>query len=325
MVFRLLSVCLSLLLGLAAAPVRAQGAWPNQPVKVIVPGAPGSGADVTARVFTEQFSKRFGQPFVIDNRPGANGMLATEAAAKAPRDGYTLLFTYAAAQVVNQSLYAKVNYDGARDFAAIAQIGAGGNLLIVPATLPVKDLQEFIAYAKTRPADDLAYGSWGIGSGGHLSMEALAQHAGLKMRHVPYKNVGAMLTDLLGGHLQLCFASAATAVPLMQSGKVRALAYSAPQRTAAAPEVKTMSEQGVPFELTAWYGLFAPAGAPAAVVQALNAEVRRILVAADMADKLKAVSLSEAPLKTPEQFAQTVQSDIQAWGDVLRRAQIKVE
>lgn len=303
----------------------AQAPWPNQPVKVIVPQAPGAGTDITARIFTEALARKFGQPFVIDNRPGANGMLGTDAAAKAPKDGYTLLFTYAAAQVVNQSLYPKVTYDGARDFAAVAQVGAGGNVLIVPPSMPVKDLKEFIAYVKAKPADELAYGSWGIGSGGHLSMEALVQQTGLKMRHVPYKGTAPMISDLLGGHIQVAFASTATAIPMMQAGKVKALAYSAPTRSTLLPDVPTMNEQGVKFDLVAWYGLFAPAGTPPAVVNTLNAEINRILQAPEMADKLKAIGLSDWPIKTPEQFAETVRRDIKDWGEVVRKGNIRVE
>ena len=303
----------------------AQTPWPNQPVKVIVAGAAGSGTDITARVFTEVMARKFGQPFVIDNRPGANGMLATEAAARSPKDGHTLLFTYAAAQVVNQSLYAKVNDDGAKDFAAVAQIGSGGSLLVVPPALPVKDLTELIAYVKARPADELAYGSWGIGSGGHLSMEALNQQAGLRTRHVPYKGTPPMLNDLLGGQIQLAFAATANAVPMIQAGRLKALAYSGPTRTALMPEVKTLTEQGVSFDLVAWYGLFAPAGTPTAIVNALNQEVNRVLQAPDMADKLKAIGLSEWPIKTPEQFAETVRRDIREWGQVVRKAGLKVE
>lgn len=303
----------------------AQAPWPNQAVKVIVAGGPGSGTDITARIFTEAFMKKFGQPFVVDNRQGANGMIATEAAAKAPKDGYTLLFTYAAAQVVNQSLYPKVNYDGAKDFAAVAQVGAGGNVLVVPASFPAKDLKEFIAYVKGKPADEISYGSWGIGSGGHLSMEALNQQAGIKLRHIPYKTTPAMLTDLLGGQIQVAFSATATAIPHIQSGKLRALAYSAPTRSSLLPDLPTLNEQGVKFDLVAWYGLFAPVGTPAAIVNALNAEVNRVLQAPDMADKLKAIGLSDWPIKTADQFAETVRRDVREWGDVVRKANIKVE
>ncbi|MFO1192007.1 MAG: tripartite tricarboxylate transporter substrate binding protein [Rhodoferax sp.] len=303
----------------------AQAAWPTQPVKVVIAGAAGSGTDIAARVILDALSKKFGQPFVPDNRAGANGMIATEVVAKAPKDGYTLLFTYAAAQVVNQSLYAKVPYDGAKDFAAVAQVGAGGNVLVVPPSMPVKDLREFVAYAKAQPAGALAYGSWGIGSGGHLSMEALNQKAGLTLRHIPYKGTGPMLTDLIGGQIQVGFSATATAIPMIQAGKLKALAYSAPTRTAILPELKTMSEQGVPFDLVAWYGVFAPAGTPAPIVLAINQEINRFLQAPDSAEKLKAVGLSDWPIKTPEQFAETVRNDIRGWGEVVRKGNIQAE
>ena len=180
----------------------------------------------------EPIAKKLGQPFVIDNRPGANGILATEGVMRSPKDGYTILFTYAAAQVVNQSLYPRVPYDGDKDFAAVAQIGSGGNLLVVPAGTPAKDLKELVAWVKAKPADEVAYGSWGIGSGGHLSMEALIQRTGARMRHVPYKTTPAMLTDMIGGHLSLGFSAVANALPLIKSGKIRALGL---QRAHAPP------------------------------------------------------------------------------------------
>ena len=160
---------------LLQANALAQAPWPNKPVKVIVAGAPGSGTDIVARAFTEALAKTFGQPFVIDNKAGANGLIGTDAAAKSPGDGYTLLFTYAAAHVVNPVLLDKVPYDVNKDFAPIAQIGAGGNFLVVPPNMPVKDLREFIAYVRSKPADELSYGSWGNGSGGHLSMEEIGR------------------------------------------------------------------------------------------------------------------------------------------------------
>ncbi|MEY2952300.1 MAG: hypothetical protein RLZZ401_387, partial [Pseudomonadota bacterium] len=279
---------------------QAQAPWPNKPVKVIVAGAAGSGTDITARSFTEPLAKTFGQPFVIDNKPGANGMIGTDAAAKSPNDGYTLLFTYAAAHVVNPSLYEKIPYDAVKDFAPIAQIGAGGNLLVVPPGMPVKDLKEFIAYVKSKPADELAYGSWGNGSGGHLSMEALKQQGGLKMRHIPYKSVAAVNTDLMGGHIQVAFSAMASALPLVESGKMKAIAVSGPYRVPQLPEIRTMTEQGIVFDLTAWYAMFAPAGTPSAIVNKLNAEIIRLIKAPEMAAHIKALGFSEMPIMTPE-------------------------
>ncbi len=303
----------------------AQAPWPNKPVKLVVSGAAGSGTDIIARVFSESLAKAFGQPFVVDNKPGANGIIGTDAVAKAPNDGYTLLFTYAAAQVVNQTLFDKVPYDGAKDFAAIAQIGAGGNFLVVPPGMPVNDLKEFIAYVKSKPADELAYGSWGNGSGGHLSMEALKQQAGLKMRHIPYKSTAAANADLVAGHIQVAFSATASALPLIQGGKLKALAISGPYRVTQMPDVKTMTEQGVTFDLAAWYGMFAPAGTPPAIVNSINKEVTRMIAAPENAERWKTLGFSEMPIKTPEQFADTVRRDIRDWGAIVRTGNIKVD
>jgi len=317
---------LVLALPIAWAPTLAAAAWPDKPVKVIVPGGAGSGTDIAARLASEALAKAFGQPFIIENKPGANGMIGTEAAAKAPNDGYTLLFTYAAAQVVNQSLYAKVPYDGARDFTAIVQIGAGGNMLVVPNDLPVKDLKEFIAYVKSKPANTLSYGSWGNGSGGHLSMEALKQQAGLVMQHVPYKNTAAVNTDLIGGQIPVAFTSMGSALPLVLAGKMRAIAISGPYRVPQLPNVQTMTEQGIKFDLVAWYGMFAPAGTSPAIVESINKEIIRQLKTPEVLERwTKALGLSELPFKTPEQFGQTVRDDIREWGAIVKSGNIHLD
>jgi len=316
---------LAALFVLAPVAARAQEAWPARPVRLIVPGGPGSGTDIVARVFAEALGAAFGQPFIVENRAGANGMLGSQAGAKAAPDGYTLLFTYAAAHVVNQSLYPKAGYDGAKDFAAIAQIGAGGNFLVVPASFPGSDLNAFIAYVRSRPPEALAYGSWGAGSGGHLSMEALAQHAGLKMRHVPYKTSAASNQDLVAGHIQAAFSATASALPLIQAGRLKALAISGTHRVPAMPEVPTMTEQGVPFDLNAWYGLFAPAGTPRPILEQLNREVNRVIAAPANAERWQKLGFAQMPLRTPEAFAEQVRADVQAWGDIVRKGDIRIE
>ncbi len=308
---------------MAAAP--AQATWPDHPVKVVVPQPGGSSTDIIARAFTEALAKKFGQPFVIDNKPGANGIIASDFAARAPADGYTLLFTYAAAQVVNQALYKNVRYDGARDFTAIAQVGAAGNLLVVPQSLPVKDLQEFIAYVKSKPANSLSYGSWGNGSGGHLSMEMVKQKAGIEIQHVPYKSVIASLQDMMAGQIQCAFASLASALPLIKGGQIKAIGYSAPKRLSLLPEVGTLSEQGVAFDLTAWYGFFAPKGAPPEVVAALNTEINRLILAPDMQAQWTILGLTDMPTKSPAEFSQQVERDVKDWGEIVRSANIKAE
>ena len=310
----------------AQAPALAQGAWPNKPVKVIVAGGAGSGTDTAARLATEGLTKAFGQPFVIENKPGANGMIGTEEAAKAANDGYTLLFTYAAAQVVNQSLYPNVKYDGAKDFEAIVQIGAGGNMLVVPKDSPINNMKEFIAFVKSKPANSLSYGSWGNGSGGHLSMEALKLQTGLQIQHVPYKNSAAVNTDLIGGQIPVAFTSMGSALPLVLGGKMKAIAISGPYHVPQLPNVQTMTEQGVKYDMVAWYGMFAPAGTPKAIVDKINKEIIRELTVPETREKFsKALGLSELPLKTPEQFAQSVKDDVREYGVVIKAGNIKIE
>ena len=307
------------------AGAQAQAAWPTKPVKVIVAGAPGSGTDIVARVFTESLAKTFGQPFVVDNKAGANGLIGTDAAAKSPNDGYTLLFTYAAAHVVNPVLLDKVPYDVHKDFAAVAQIGAGGNFLVVPPTMPVKDLKEFITYVKARPADELSYGSWGNGSGGHLSMEALKQHTGLKVKHIPYKSTAAANTDLVAGHIQAAFSATASALPLIKAGKLKAIAISGTFRSRQMPEIPTMTEQGVKFDLNAWYAVFAPAGTPPAIVNNLNKEITRLVAAPEMAERWNTLGFSDMPIKTADQFAEQVRSDLRDWGAIVKAGNIKAD
>lgn len=316
----------ALALPMAFASGMAHAAWPDKPVTVIVPGGAGSGTDTAARLVTAALTEAFGQPFVIDNKPGANGMLGTAAAAKAAHDGYTLLFTYAGAQVVNQSLYANVKYDGAKDFDAIAQVGVGGNMLVVSPDLPVNDLKGFIGYVKSKPANSLSYGSWGNGSGGNLSMEALKQQTGLQIQHVPYKNPAAANTDLIGGQIPVVFTSMGSALPLVLGGKMKAIAISGPYRVPQLPNVPTMTEQGVKFDLVAWYGMFAPAGTPKAIIEKINKEIVKQLTVPESRDQfVKALGFSEFPLKTPEQFAQTVKDDIRDWGAIVKSANIKID
>jgi tripartite-type tricarboxylate transporter receptor subunit TctC len=291
---------------------------------VVVAGAAGSGTDIAARLVLDLLSRKFGQPFVVDNRAGANGLIATEFAAKQAGDGYTLLFTYAAAHVVNPVML-KVNYDPVKDLMPVAQIGSGGNFLIVGANFPANDLTEFIAHVRSRPDDELSYGTWGNGSGGHLSMEAIKQHAGLKIKHIPYRSSAAANQDLVGGTIPIAFSAVATAQGLMQGGKVKAIAISGPSRSPVAPNVKTMTEQGVPFDAAAWYGMMAPAGTPTAIVQAINAEINRLIPLPEMADAWRKIGLSDMPIMTPGEFAASIQKDIRVFGDIVRKGNIKAD
>lgn len=318
----------TLALGAAVLPtqhLRAQGGWPSKPVRLIVAGGAGSGTDLVARVLAEGFTKTFGQPFVVEPKAGANGLIATEMAARTPNDGYNFLVTYAAAQLVNPLIMDKVGYDPIRDFAPVVQIGSAGNLLVVNPSVPATNLAELIAYVKSQPPDSLSYGSWGVGSGGHLTMEALMQQTGVKMRHVPYKSTALANADVMSGHLQLAFTATATAQPLVQSGKLRAVAMSGPVRGKQLPDVKTMDEQGVPFPMAAWYGVFAPAGTPRAIVEALNKDARRMFAAPELQERWSALGFSDMPIETSEQFEATVRRDRERWAEIVRRGNIKAE
>jgi tripartite-type tricarboxylate transporter receptor subunit TctC len=310
---------------LAAFSAWAQPAWPTKAVRVVVPGPAGSATDLVARIFTDAFARTFGQPFVVDNKPGANGIIGTEAAARSPNDGHTLLLTYAAAHVVNPLLYAKIPYDPVKDFAPIAQISSGGNLLIVRPSMPVATLQEFIAHVKSKPSDEFAYGSWGNGSGGHIAMEALKHQAGIALRHVPYRSTAAATQDVLSGEIPVAFSAVAVSLPFIRSGQLKALALSGPLRTKELPDVPTMTEQGVKFDVAAWFGLFAPAGTHPSIVERLNVETLRLLYDPEMLARWDAIGLTEKPKKTPAEFAATIENDLKDWGAVIRAANITLD
>lgn len=312
--------------GAAALPgAFAQSAeWPAaRPIRLLVPGAPGAGSDLFARFFAEQMSQTFKQRIIVDNKPGANGIIANDVVAKSAPDGYTLLFSYAAAIAINQALQPNLPYNTLKDLQPVAQIGAGGTYLVVTPDIPANNLKEFVALIKANPGK-YNYASWGIGSGGHLQMEWLIMTAGLKMTHVPYKATAPMVADLAAGVVKIGFADSASTLPLIKSGRLKALAISGTVRSPGIPELRTMTEQGFPFDIDAWYCLLAPAGTPMAVVQKLNAESNRILADPANASRLATLNFAlPAPVKTAEQFGDTIRRDIESWGRVIKAADIK--
>jgi tripartite-type tricarboxylate transporter receptor subunit TctC len=304
---------------LAAVPAHAQGDdYPNKPVTLVVPTAPSGGTDTIARLIGEALQKELKQTFIVENKPGANGILGAESVAHAPPDGYRLLFAYAAAMVVNPALYRKLPYDTTRDFAPVVQIGRGGNLLLVKADLPVKTVAEFVAYAKARPGK-LSYCSWGIGSGGHLAMESLKKQAGVDMTHVPYKGTGPCVQDLAGGQVDAAFGDTSSTVELVKSGRVRALATSGPTRVPLLPEVPTMNEAGYAFTNYSWYSLFAPAKTPPGLVRKLNVAVNKIMKDPAMVKRMRELNFTDLPANTPEEFAVTIQRDMQDWAGLIKQ------
>lgn len=305
-------------------PVFSQNNWPDKPVKILVPSTPGSQTDIGARIVAERLSKKFSQSFVIENRPGANGKIANVLIKQSQNDGYTLLFTYAAAQVVTPLVYSN-SPDPIKDFSPIVQLGSGGNVLLVPADMPVNNLKEFINYVKSKPENELSYASWGIGSGGHLCMEFIKAQSGLEIKHVPYKSTVESNTALMSGQVQAAFTGAFAANTLIQSGKVKAIAISGLDRYSLLPEVKTMTEQGIPLNVTTWFGLFAPAGTSPAIINLINAEINKMIKDPTMADKIKTTGVSTSIQNTPEHFASIVAQDLKQFEYVVKKINLKME
>ena len=300
--------------------------WPKaKPVRLIAAGAAGGPVDIFARLFAEQYSKTFGQTFIVDNKPGATGAIANDFVAKAAPDGYTLLWSYAAAIAVNASLIPKLPYDTLKDLQPINQVGSTGNMLMVAPDLPVKNLKEFVALIKASPGK-YDYGSWGVGSGGHLSMEVLAYEAGLKMNHVPYKSHSAMVQDMMAGVIKIAFLGGDTGLVMQKAGKAKPIAVSGTKRAPNMVDIPTMTEQGYKFDMDGWICLMAPAGTPMPIVRRLNEETNRLLQDPVITQRMLALNFAvPAPIKTVEQFTQTIRDDIETYSKVIKAANIKPE
>jgi len=305
------------------APALAQN-YPAKPIRIIIAQAPGSATDVISRVVGNRLSEGLGQPIVIEARPGAGGVVGTEAAARSAPDGYTLFMGNNSTHGSNPAVYAKLPYDAVNDFAPIAFVASVPYVLVVTPSLPVKNVQELIAFAKSKPGQ-LNYASAGNGSTHHFCGELLKSMAGIDMIHIPYKGSGPGIAGLLGGEVSLMFANVADIGSQIKSGKVKPLAVTVPRRASMLPEVPTMPEAGLPeFEIQSWFGLLAPAGTPAPVVARLNAETVKVLARADVKATLAAQGLEVMP-GSPEQFAAHIKSEIARFTRIAKAAGIKAE
>ncbi|MBI3068682.1 MAG: tripartite tricarboxylate transporter substrate binding protein [Betaproteobacteria bacterium] len=314
-------LCLaSPLAGRAAAQPDAGAAYPARPLRIIVPYAAGGGGDILARMIGAKLTEAWGQPVVVDNRPGGGTIIGTDLAAKASPDGYTILLgtnTHA----VNETLYRKLPYRLMRDLAPVTQLATAPNILIVNPSVPARTLRELIALAKAKPRQ-VNYGSSGNGGTGHLAMELLKTMAGIDLVHVPYKGGGPALNALLAGEVSALFNNIIAAVPQVQAGRVRPLGVTSSRRSAALPEVPTIAESGVPgFEAIAWFGLFAPAGTPRAIVAKLSREVARVLKLPDIHDRLSSQG-AEPVGSSADEFSAVIRSDIAKWGKVVKAARV---
>jgi tripartite-type tricarboxylate transporter receptor subunit TctC len=317
-VIYLVLFCICALSGQAAA----QGNnYPSRPVHIIVPSPPAGGTDIIARVLAERFSKAFGQQFVVENRPGAGNMIGIESVARSAPDGYTLLMV-PSTLALNSVLYQKVNYDPVRDFAPITLAATAPNVLVINPSVPAQTLVEFVALAKKKPGE-LTYGTPGIGTSPHMSMELLKSMAGLDIRHIPYRGTAPAVTDIISGQISAMFANALTAKPQVDAGKVRALAVSGPKRIEAMPNVPPVAQAGVPgYEAMQWYGLLAPAGTPPAIIARLHDEATKALGTAEMKEKL-AGDGAEPVGSTSAEFATLIKSELDKWAKVARAAKIE--
>jgi tripartite-type tricarboxylate transporter receptor subunit TctC len=305
---------------LAQSAIAAQ--WPERPIRLLVGFAPGGGTDATARAIAPKLTELLGQQIIVDNRPGATGNIATDITAKSNPDGYTILMGTIAALAINPSLYAKLPFDPIKDLEPVTRAVDSTNVLVLHPSVPAKSVKELIALAK---AKSLNCGSSGVGGAGHLALELFNLQTGVKMTHVPYKGGGPAMIDLLGGNIQLIFATAASAVSHIKSGKIRALAVTTLKRSPLVPDLPTVAETGLKgFEAINWYGVLVPAKTPRAIIVRLNKDISTALMTPDIKELLFKQGLDAAP-ESPEAFGAYIKSELAKWAKVIKAAGLKAE
>ena len=312
----------------AALPIAssAQENYPTGPIKLIVPYTAGGGVDTVARMIADRMSKSLGKPVVVDNKPGASGMIGTAAVAKSPPDGYTLLLSAAGEIVVNPHLYkAKMQYDSQKDLAPISMVVRVPNVLVVNMDVPAKTTAELIAYAKANPGK-LGYSSSGVGNPQHLNGELLANMAGVQMTHIPYKGASQQLTDVIAKHVPMTFTSVAAALPFIKNGQVRPIAVTSSTRVPSLPDVPALAEYKplASYDLINWFGLFAPARTPQPILQKIHSALAEALKDPEIVKKINVQGMEPA-LMSPQQFAQAVSADYAKFGKIVADNKVTLE
>ena len=319
---KLLRLCAAMALALAL-PAVAQ-TYPSKPVRFVVPYPAGGPLDTVARLLAQKVGEAMKQPVVVDNKPGAGGNIGADLVAKSPPDGYTILMGAVATHAINPSLYAGIPYDPVRDFTPITQVASTPNVLVVNPAVPANDVKAFIAHAKANPGK-LNFGSGSTGSAGHLAGELFNTLAGVKMAHVPYKGAAPAMQDLLGGRIDLMFDNLASSLTQVKAGKIRALAVTTARRSALAPELPTIAESGLPeFDISTWFGVFAPAGVPRESIERLHAEFTRALAAPDVREKMLALG-AEPVGSRPEEFAAFIRREAGKYARLVKASGAKVD
>ena len=302
----------------------AFAAYPDKPIRLISPYAPGGAAGTLAQIVGKNLSDGLGQPVIVEAKPGANGNIASDFVAHTPSDGYTLLIGTISTLAINPSLYKNMTFNPMKDFAPISQLVTTQNMIVVDPTLPIKTLTDLIQYAKKNPGK-LTYGSSGVGSTLHLSGELFRRVTGTEMMHVAYKGGVPARTDLLAGHISMMFGDM-SALPFVQSGKLRALAVTSPVRDPAAPSIPTAEEAGLPgYVVVVWYGMFAPVGTPADIVKKLSQTIDSVLKKTDVKSALNEIGMQPAKITTPEYLDNLMKEDFNKWAEVIKAANIKID
>jgi tripartite-type tricarboxylate transporter receptor subunit TctC len=296
-----------------------------RPIRIIITVVPGGGADFTTRAVAQKLTEAWGQQVIVDNRPGGNGIVGMDIAAHATPDGYTLVLGTIGPVAVNPSLYSKLPYDPVRDYAPVARAVSALNVLVVHPSLPVSSVKDLIAYAKANP-NKLNFGSSGVGFADHLAGELFNTLAGVRMQHVPYKGGAPAMVDLLGGQVQLIFATVSTAIVHLKAGRIRPLAVTSAKRIAQFGELPTVAEAGVPgFAVDNWYGFFAPKGTPPTIVSKLHAEINRILELPDVKERLQGLGIFAFLAPTPAAFGDYVKAEIKKYAKVVQDAGVRID
>ncbi|NMJ39734.1 tripartite tricarboxylate transporter substrate binding protein [Roseomonas sp. JC162] len=308
-------------LALAAPAVRAQGAWPNRPVKIMVPFPPGGSNDVVARPLAERLQQRLGQPVIIENRPGAGGAIGATSVAQSPADGYTLMVS--SSSFATTSVSQRVPWGVLENFTPVAWLGRSPFIVIVNNDLPVRSVRDLVNLAKERPGR-IDYGTSGPGGINHFVTEYFCQRAGVRMNHVPYRGTGPAVTDLVAGHIQLMITTLPSAAGVVRDGRVRLLAYSAPGIPDGSPPAPLVTESGLDYDISIWWGLFAPHGLPAPLLERLNTEANAALRDPDMARLYQGEGARPSPA-TPAEFTAMLRADIARWREVAQLANIRID
>ena len=306
----------------ALAQTGAAG-FPNKPMKIVVTFSTGGAPDILARLIGDRMTADWGQPVVIDNKPGAGGNTGSDFVAKSPADGYTLVLGTVGTHSINGALYAKMPYDMVKDFAPVTLLATTPNMLVINNDVPAKNLKEFIALG--RKEGKMSFASSGSGTSIHVSGELFKTMTGIDMTHIPYKGRATAIPDVLGGRVTMMFDNMPSSLPLVKDGKLRALGVTSAQRSPAAPEIPTIAEQGLPgFDAVSWFAMFAPAGTPKAIVDKLQVEVKKILQSSEVGRKLAEIGL-EVVASTPEELAAYQRAEIAKWAKVVKDSGAKVE